>query len=97
MRLGVDALTTCANQRGGLQNLLHKSVHVLVTQIAQSGVCGRFHSVDERLARWLLMTQDRVGAHELHAAQESIARLLGVRRSGITAAASEFHKQNMIT
>jgi CRP-like cAMP-binding protein len=97
MRLNVNALTQCATQRGRLQGLLHKSVHALVTQIAQSGVCSRFHSIDERLARWLLMTQDRVGSHELRATQESIARLLGVRRSGVTAAASGFHTQNMIT
>jgi CRP-like cAMP-binding protein len=96
LRLDVNALTRCANQRGRLQDLLHKSVHALVTQIAQSGVCSRFHSIDERLARWLLMTQDRVGSHELRATQESIARLLGVRRSGVTAAASGFHRQNLI-
>ena len=96
MRLSVDVLTRYADHRGHLRNLLHKSVHALVTQIAQSGVCNRFHSVDARLARWLLMTQDRVGSRELHATQESIARLLGVRRSGVTASASIFQKQRMI-
>jgi Mn-dependent DtxR family transcriptional regulator len=65
-------------------------------QIAQSGVCSQFHSVDARFARWLLMTQDRVGSHKLGATQESIARLLGVRRSSVTAAASGLHKQNVI-
>jgi CRP-like cAMP-binding protein len=96
MRLEVNALLKCVNQRGRLQGLLHKSVHALVMQIAQSGVCNRFHSIDTRLARWLLMTQDRAGSHELLATQESIARLLGVRRSGVTAAASGFQKQSMI-
>jgi CRP-like cAMP-binding protein len=96
MRLDVTALKRCANQRGRLQELLRRYVHALVTQVAQSGVCNRFHNIDARLARWLLMTQDRVGSHELRATQESIAHMLGVRRSSVTAAASGFHKQNMI-
>lgn len=99
MRLRVKSLRSHINDRGGvngLQALLDKSVHGLVTQIAQSAVCGRFHNVDSRLARWLLMTQDRVGSHELQATQESMAHMLGVRRSGVTAAAKGFQKQNMI-
>ncbi len=96
MRLDVNVLTTCTNRRGGLQDLLHKSMHALVMQIAQSGVCNRFHSIEARLARWLLMTQDRVGSNEFRATQESIARMLGVRRSSVTTAASGFHKQNVI-
>jgi CRP-like cAMP-binding protein len=79
-----------------VRNLLHKSFHALVTQIAQSGVCSRFHSIDARLARWLLLTQDRAGSRELHATQESIARMLGERRSSVTASASAFLKQSMI-
>jgi len=86
MRLEVKALRRCADQRGGLRELLHKSVHALVTQIALSGACSRFHNIDARLARCLLMTTDRVGSPELRATQESIARMLGVRRSGVTAA-----------
>ena len=96
MRMDVNALTKCANQRGDLQELLRRYVHALVTQIAQSGVCNRFHNIDARLARWLLMTHDRMGSGELHATQESIAHMLGVRRSSVTAAASGFHKQNII-
>ncbi len=96
MRLNVDVLASCVDQPGPLRNLLHKSVHALVTQIAQSGLCNRFHSVDARLARWLLMTQDRVVSRKLHATQESIARMLGVRRSGVTAAAGGFQKHRII-
>jgi CRP-like cAMP-binding protein len=96
MRLDVTVLARCTDQYGPLRSLLHKSVHALVTQIAQSGICNRFHSVDARLARWLLMTQDRVGIRKLQATQESIARMLGVRRSGVTAAASAFQKQSII-
>lgn len=96
MRMDVNALTRCANQRGDLQELLRRYVHALVTQIAQSGVCNRFHNIDARLARWLLMTHDRMASNELHATQESIAHMLGVRRSSVTAAASGFHKQHII-
>jgi CRP-like cAMP-binding protein len=96
MRMDMNALTKCANQRGDLQELLRRYVHALVTQIAQSGVCNRFHNIDARLARWLLMTHDRMGSDELHATQESIAHMLGVRRSSVTAAASGFHKQHII-
>jgi CRP-like cAMP-binding protein len=96
MRLEVSELTRNANQRGYLQDLLRRYVHALVTQVAQAGVCNRFHNIDARLARWLLMTRDRVGSHELRATQASIAQLLGVRRSSVTAAANVFHKQNMI-
>jgi CRP-like cAMP-binding protein len=68
----------------------------LVTQIAQSQVCNRFHNIDARLARWLLMTHDRMGSDKLHATQESIAHMLGVRRSSVTAAASGLHKKLII-
>lgn len=96
MRMDVKALTRCASQRGKLRELLHRYIHALIAQIAQSGVCNRFHTIDARLARWLLMTCDRMGSDELYATQESIAHMLGVRRSSITAAASGFHKQNII-
>ena len=96
MRLKVGAVRRYTDNGGRLRDLLQRSIHALVTQIAQSAVCNQFHSVDARLARWLLMTQDRVGSHELRATQESIARMLGVRRSGVSSAANGFHKQNMI-
>lgn len=95
-RIEVAALARCAKRGGLLQSLLDKYVHALVIHIAQLSVCNRFHSIDERLARWLMMTRDRVGSDEFVATQESIANYLGVRRSGITAAASSFQKQNMI-
>ena len=96
MRLKVALLRRYVDRRGRLQAPFHKSALVLVSQIAQSGVCNRFHRIDARLARWLLMTQDRVGSHQIRATQESIARMLGVRRSGIIAAATGFQKQNVI-
>lgn len=96
MQVDVEFLASCAHSPGPLRDLLNKSVHALLTQIVQSGVCNRFHSVDTRLARWLLMTRDRIGSQTFLATQESIARLLGVRRSSVTAAASGFQLKRII-
>jgi len=95
-RIEVAALVRCANHGGRLQSLLDRYVHALVIHIAQLSVCNRFHSIDERLARWLMMTRDRVGSDKFLATQASIAQNLGARRSGVTTAAGGFHKQNMI-
>ena len=95
-RLEVDSLKRFANQPSGLPGLLDKYVHALITQVAQSGICNRFHNVDARLARWLLMTQDRLGTNEISATQESIAGVLGVRRSSVTASASGLHRRSII-
>lgn len=96
MRVDVNMLTRVANQRGRLQYLLRRYIHALDTQVAQSGICNGFHTIDGRLARWLLMTQDRVESHELRATLESIAHMLGVRRSSVNAAASRFQMRDMI-
>ena len=97
MRLDVAALDPFGNRHGSqLQELLGRYVHALLMQIAQSGLCSRFHTIDERVARWLLMTDDRNGTQQLCATQDSIARLLGVRRSSVTMAASGFHKRHLI-
>lgn len=95
MRLPVSALIE-TERDDDLAGLLSRYVHALVMQIAQSGVCNRFHPFDARLARWLLMTQDRTGTLELNATQISIAKVLGVRRSTVTDAASRLLKQNII-
>ena len=96
MRLAVDMLARHTAQRGRLQGLLSRSVSAFVMQIAQSAICNRFHSVEARLARWLLMTHDRVGSGELRATQESIAHLLGVRRSSVSVAARTLYEQQLI-
>lgn len=96
MQLDIGFLSRCADSSSSLRAILNKSVHALITQIVQSGVCNQFHSVDARVARWLLTTRDRTGSRTLLATQESIARLLGVRRSSVTAAASGFQLQRII-
>ena len=96
MRLELGVLDRSARRGGRLQVLLNRYVNALVAQIAQSAVCGRFHNIDKRLARWLLMTQDRVRSSELLATQESIAHLLGVRRSSVSIAAHDLHVHKVI-
>ena len=97
MRLEAGALRRCLDRCECLDELLHKSAQALVVQIVRSGVCNRFHNIEARVSRWLLMTGDRVGSHELHATHESIARMLGVRRSGVAEAAFGLRERCLIS
>ena len=82
---------------GSLHRLLHLYAHSLLTQVSQSAVCNRFHTVDARLARWLLMTGDRLGADEFRLTQDFISNMLGVRREGVNAAAGHLQEQGLIS
>ena len=79
-----------------MQRELFRFTHLLMTQVAQTAACNRFHVVTQRLARWLLMTRDRVQSDEFLLTQEFLARMLGVRRVGVTEAASSLQKLNLI-
>ncbi len=79
-----------------LQSALFRFTHLLMIQVAQTAACNRFHVVTQRLARWLLMTRDRVHANEFVLTQEFLARMLGVRRVGVTAAARALQRLNLI-
>lgn len=83
--------------RGGrLHHLLLRYTHVLLTQIAQSVVCNRFHTIEKRLCRWLLIARDRVKTNNLHLTQEIIAHMLGISRTGVTMAAVSLQRAGLI-
>jgi CRP-like cAMP-binding protein len=84
--------------RGGqFQHLLLRYTQALITQISQTAVCNRLHSVEEQLCRWLLLSHDRVQADELIMTQELIADMLGVRREGVTVAAGRLQDAGAIS
>jgi CRP-like cAMP-binding protein len=84
------------NRAGKLQHLLLRYTQALITQIAQSVVCNRHHSVEQQLSRWLLVTLDRIPSGELVMTQELVASMLGVRREGITQVAGKFQQAGYI-
>jgi len=84
-------------ERGGaLQQLLLRYTQALITQMAQTAVCNRHHSVDQQLCRWLLLSLDRLPGNRLVMTQELIANMLGVRREGVTEAAGELQAAGLI-
>ncbi len=85
------------NRAGLLQGLLLRYTQALMTQMAQTAVCNRHHSVEQQLCRWLLLTLDRLPDNELIMTQELIASLLGVRREGITEAAGNLQRAGFIS
>jgi CRP-like cAMP-binding protein len=83
--------------RGGpVQRLLLRYTQALITQMAQTAVCNRHHSIDQQLCRWLLLSVDRLPSNELKMTQELIANMLGVRRSGVTEAALKLQDAGLI-
>jgi CRP-like cAMP-binding protein len=96
MRMTSAAVRTEANRLGSFHRILHRYSHSLLTQVSQSALCNRFHLVNARLARWLLMTTDRLGVEEFPLTQEFLSTMLGVRREGVSKAAGALQTARLI-
>ncbi len=96
-RLLMEEFNRVGGRRAGvMQHLLLRYTQALMTQISQTAVCNRHHSVEQQLCRWLLLTLDRLPSNELTMTQELIASMLGVRREGITEAAGHLQQAGFI-
>jgi CRP-like cAMP-binding protein len=82
---------------GAMQHLLLRYTQALITQMAQTAVCNRHHSLDQQLCRWLLLSLDRLNSNQLVMTQELIANMLGVRREGVTEAAGRLQAAGLIS
>ena len=95
-RLDADVVRKEFDRRRGLHTILNQYVHTLFVVASQSAACNRRHAVEPRLARWLLMSSDGIGSHELAITQEFLATMLGVRRAGVTEAALKLQGDGLI-
>ena len=96
-RLKGQVLKQEFNRAEELQHLLLRYTQALLTQMAQTAVCNRHHSLDQQLCRWLLLSLERLSSNELIMTQELIANMLGVRREGVTEAAGNLQKAGLIS
>jgi CRP-like cAMP-binding protein len=95
-RLSGKVLKEEFKRHGQLLHVLLRYTQALITQMAQTAVCNRHHSVDQQLCRWLLLSLDRLSSNQVKMTQELIANMLGVRREGVTEAAGKLQKQGVI-
>lgn len=97
LMMKAGALRKHVGHEGPLPELLRLYTHSLLAQVSQTAACNRFHAVDARLARWLLMTHDRLQTDEFRLTQEFLSDMLGVRREGVTGAARALQQKNLIS
>ncbi len=86
----------CNQPDGAMRALMLRYTQALITQMAQTAVCNRHHTIDQQLCRWILLSLDRLPSNQLHMTQELIANMLGVRREGVTEAAGKLQRLGII-
>ena len=95
-RMPAGRFRRAANEIVAFRRILNRYLYVLTAQLAQSAACGRYHLLDARMARWMLMTHDRAVDDTFRLTHEFLAQMLGVRRAGVTEVAGRLQKQNLI-
>ena len=96
LRITAERFRELARTREVFTDVLHRYTQALMVQMAQNGACNRVHPIDERCARWLLMTHDRVGEQQFELTQEFLAIMLGSRRPAVSVAASTLQRAGLI-
>ena len=96
MRMNAASFRNEIKRNPALQRSLNHYLYAFMAQVAQTAACNRYHLLGARLARWLLMTHDRVQSNEFYLTQEFLAHMLGVRRTGVTRAAVVLQKKKLI-
>lgn len=96
LRMPADQFKQACHQLASLEALMLRYTRAMMTQLTQSVVCSRFHSIEQRLCRWLLTSQDAVRSDDIHLTQEFLAAMLGVNRPGVTIAARLIQNTGMI-
>ncbi len=96
LRVSAEALRREMARSAALRRGLNRYVCVLLNELAQNAACSRFHRIDERLAKWLLVTRDRAHSDRYHMTHDLLSQVLGVRRVGVTVAATALQRQRLI-
>ena len=96
LRMTAVCFRTEFKKNAALQQALFRYTHLLMAQVSQTAACNRFHTAEARLARWLLMTSDRLQADKFRLTHEFLAHMLGIRRVGVTKAASALERKKVI-
>ena len=97
LRMRAATLRRHCKDNAALRDSLHRYIHVLIAQLSQMTACTHYHQIEARLARWLLMTRDRANGDHFHLTHEYLAFMLGVRRVGITQAASALQRRGLVS
>ena len=95
-RISAGRLKEEINRHGALHRLLMRYIQARIIQLGQTAACNRYHTVEQRFARWLLTVRDNIQQDEFNLTQEFISQMLGVRRTGVTEVASQFQKEGII-